>query len=80
MMASKEYAKTGVNRLGRLPKRGAYDFETVHGIIDSSPILHVAFNDPEHAFPVVLPMLGCTGKFEEQSAGLGEERDIYIHG
>ena len=77
---TREYAKTAVNKLGRLPKRGAYDYETVHGVIDSSPILHVAFNDPAHAFPVVLPMLGCTGRFGDEDTGLGEERDVYIHG
>ncbi|KAL1600764.1 hypothetical protein SLS60_007152 [Paraconiothyrium brasiliense] len=79
-MASSEYPKTAINKLGRLPKRGAYDFATVHGIINAAPVLHVSFNDPEQAFPVVLPMLGCTGKFENQGGEVGEEQDVYIHG
>lgn len=60
---------------------GAYDFETVHTIINSAPVLHVSFNDPEHPFPVVLPMLGCTGDFsnpDEDSPA--SPQDIYIHG
>ncbi|KAK7184933.1 hypothetical protein DPSP01_002760 [Paraphaeosphaeria sporulosa] len=76
-MSNAEYPKTAINKLGRLPKRGKYDYETVYSIIDESPILHVSFNDPEHPFPVVLPMLGCTINFEDPDA---EERDIYIHG
>jgi hypothetical protein len=32
-------------------------------------VLHVSFNDPEHEFPVVLPMLGCTGSYGDQEAG-----------
>ncbi|KAF9741867.1 hypothetical protein PMIN06_012280 [Paraphaeosphaeria minitans] len=76
-MSGAEYPKEAVNKFGRLPKRGTYDYKTVYSIIDESPILHVSFNDPEHDFPVVLPMLGCTINFEDPEA---EERDIYIHG
>ena len=49
--------------------------------INSAPVLHVSFNDPEHPFPVVLPMLGCTGDFsnpDEDSPA--SPQDIYIHG
>jgi hypothetical protein len=64
-----------------LTDAGAYDYETVHSIINASPILHVSFNDPEQPFPVVLPMLGCTGNFEDKDADASTtEQDIYIHG
>jgi hypothetical protein len=43
---------------------GCYDYATIHSLINACPILHVSFVDPEHPFPVVLPMLGCTGNFE----------------
>jgi nitroimidazol reductase NimA-like FMN-containing flavoprotein (pyridoxamine 5'-phosphate oxidase superfamily) len=37
--------------------------------------------DPEHPFPVVLPMLGCTGNFSNQAADPNTtEQDLYIHG
>ncbi|PIL34831.1 hypothetical protein GSI_02618 [Ganoderma sinense ZZ0214-1] len=64
-----EYEKTPRNKINRLGKRGVYDYETVHRIIDSSPILHVAFNpvDDPDGFPVVLPMLGCTAAYSEDN-------------
>ncbi|KAH8707616.1 hypothetical protein GQ44DRAFT_816469 [Phaeosphaeriaceae sp. PMI808] len=80
-MASPEYPKTAVNKLGRLPNRGKYDYATIHTLVNDCPILHVSFNDPAHEFPVVLPMLGCTGNFENQDADPSTtEQSIYIHG
>ncbi|KAF2637169.1 hypothetical protein P280DRAFT_500774 [Massarina eburnea CBS 473.64] len=76
-----EYTKTPTNKLGRLAKRGAYDYETVHSIINTCPVLHVSFNDPNQPFPVVLPMLGCTGNYSNPSSDPNTtEQDIYIHG
>lgn len=44
-------------------------------------MLHVSFVDPEHPFPVVLPMLGCTGSFDDQTTDpLTSAQDLYIHG
>jgi len=84
-MASPEYPKTAVNKVGRLANRGTfiffallrarnriltsinpgtYDYATIHSLVNACPILHVSFVDPEHPFPVVLPMLGCTGNYE----------------
>ncbi|USP78299.1 hypothetical protein yc1106_05573 [Curvularia clavata] len=57
--------------------RSQYDYTTIHTLLDSCPILHVSFNDPSHPFPVVLPMLGCTGNFSSPSS---PDRDVYIHG
>lgn len=54
-------------RVRRLPERGAYDAETIHGILDDNIICHVGFN-ADHG-PVVLPTL------------FGRDGDaIYIHG
>ena len=53
----------------------------MHSLVNECPILHVSFNDPEHPFPVVLPMLGCTGKSEDRDADPNStEQDLYIHG
>ncbi|KAF2850093.1 5-nitroimidazole antibiotic resistance protein [Plenodomus tracheiphilus IPT5] len=80
-MAEPCYPTTAVNKLGRLAKRGSYDYRTIHTILNTCPILHVSFNDPDHPFPVVLPMIGCTGNFENQDADpLTTEQDLYIHG
>jgi hypothetical protein len=49
--------------------QGTYEYATIHGLVNACPVLHVSFNDPEHPFPVVLPMLGCTGNFGDQDAG-----------
>jgi len=48
---------------------GQYDYETIHAIVDQTPILHVSFNPvaPDESgdlFPTILPMLGCTGPLE----------------
>ncbi|KAJ4993823.1 flavin-nucleotide-binding protein [Stagonosporopsis vannaccii] len=80
-MASPEYPKTAVNKLGRLANRGTYDYATIHTLINTCPVLHVSFNDPTHPFPVILPMLGCTGSFTSQTADpLISSQDLYIHG
>ncbi|PVH96233.1 5-nitroimidazole antibiotic resistance protein [Periconia macrospinosa] len=88
-MATTEYPKTAATKLGRLAKRGTYDYATIHSILNTSPILHLSFVDPEHPFPVVLPMLGCTGNFKGNDGGDGGEgnddlsttaQDVYLHG
>lgn len=44
--------------------------------MNACPVLHVSFNDPEHEFPVVLPMLGCTGDFEVRSMKGGNSGEL----
>jgi len=63
-----------------LPTRtGTYDFSTVHTIINTCPVLHVSFVDPAHPFPVVLPMLGCTADYQNQTADPEtSEQDMYV--
>lgn len=80
-MASPEYPKNPVNKLGRLANRAAYDYATIHTLVNTCPILHVSFVDPEHPFPVVLPMIGCTGNFSSPSSDpASTSQDLYIHG
>ncbi len=59
---------------------GTYDLEAVHAIVNTSHILHVAFNNPDSPFPAVLPMIGTMASFERPSAGLDEPLDLYLHG
>lgn len=51
--------------------------ETVHSIINSTPVAHVSFiPDPTNPLPVVLPMIARAGTFP---SGDGEAA-IYVHG
>lgn len=71
---------------------GVYDYKTVHDVIDKSPLLHISFSpspsgsenssDRESWYPVILPMMGCTGQFHNhgQDSAHEEPRDIYLHG
>ncbi|KAF4465934.1 5-nitroimidazole antibiotic resistance [Fusarium albosuccineum] len=66
-----------------LSSQGQYEYEQVYPIIDEAPILHVGFHSsPDQEgfeFPVILPMLGCTGIFHQQQDDDGR-RFIYLHG
>jgi uncharacterized protein len=55
------------SRVKRLPKRGAYDAETIHGILDSAFVAHVGF--VVNGQPFVIPTL----------YGRREDR-LYLHG
>lgn len=46
--------RTQRNRINRLPKRGIYDLEAIHGILDEALICHVGFVD--HSQPYVIPI------------------------
>ena len=64
---SKEYGVSKQNKVRQLREKAVYDRETVHGIIDSALIAHVAF--VQDGQPVVVPMLyGRDGE------------SIYLHG
>lgn len=75
------FAKTPQNTVNRRKQRGVYDYDTIHGILNAVPLLHVSFNtlDGGNPWPVVLPMLGFVGLFGDD----GEEgggMDLYLHG
>ena len=51
-----EFAKTALNRVRRMPERGAYDKATIYPIVDEALICHVGFME-ETGQPVVIPTL-----------------------
>ncbi|KAI1455140.1 N-terminal nucleophile aminohydrolase [Annulohypoxylon moriforme] len=54
----------------------SYDVETVHSIINSTPVAHVSFiPDDAQPKPVILPMIARIGQFPN-----AEEPACYIHG
>lgn len=54
-MTAQQFPKTDLNRIKRLPKRGAYDAETIYPIVDESLICHVGIIDQER--PIVIPTI-----------------------
>jgi nitroimidazol reductase NimA-like FMN-containing flavoprotein (pyridoxamine 5'-phosphate oxidase superfamily) len=64
---SNEYAVSKQNKVRQLREKAAYDKETVHGILDSAMLAHVAF--VEDGQPVVVPML--YGR---------EDETLFLHG
>lgn len=59
------------------PHPGHYDLDTVHSIINSTPVAHVSFvPDPTDPRPVVLPMIARVATFP---SGDGEPA-VYVHG
>ncbi|KAI1498807.1 hypothetical protein F5X99DRAFT_431472 [Biscogniauxia marginata] len=58
----------------------SYALETIHQIINSSPILHVSVAVPDSPFPMVLPMIGQMGSFARPSADTGDVLELYLHG
>ncbi|KAK3712267.1 hypothetical protein LTR37_009129 [Vermiconidia calcicola] len=62
----------------RLNKRTKHEQETIEGIVNETPILHVSFNAPVKdgpPFPTILPMLGTIGQY-----GNDEDAHLYLHG
>lgn len=51
-----EYSPTDRNRVRRVAKRGIYDYESVHRVIDAAWVGHIAFADAEHGVTTI-PML-----------------------
>ncbi|PYI07909.1 hypothetical protein BO78DRAFT_442399 [Aspergillus sclerotiicarbonarius CBS 121057] len=81
-MSEPSYPKTPRNAINRLRNRGAYDFQTAHGIINTTAVLHVSFApDPTDPYPIVLPMIGQMGtRTEPHSTDLNHPMDLYLHG
>ncbi|KXH43947.1 flavin-nucleotide-binding protein [Colletotrichum nymphaeae SA-01] len=75
-----EYPKEPYGTVKRYSPRASYALRTIHTIINTSPILHVSFNDPHSPFPTILPMLGQMGSFSRPSADEGDVLDLYLHG
>ncbi|KAG5981321.1 hypothetical protein E4U55_003072 [Claviceps digitariae] len=95
-MTEQAFKKTSLNTVNRYRSRGIYDYKTVHDVIDKTPLLHISFSpspsggendgETESWYPVILPMLGCTGDYRNHDNGYASEmpadgpRDIYLHG
>ncbi|KAH9209642.1 putative flavin-nucleotide-binding protein [Leptodontidium sp. 2 PMI_412] len=76
-----EYPKEGTNTINRYKHQADYSLQTIHTIINTSPVLHVSFSpSPTDPFPVILPMIGQMGSFSRPSASLGDTLDCYLHG
>ncbi|PFH62385.1 hypothetical protein XA68_13824 [Ophiocordyceps unilateralis] len=75
-----EYPKDAVNAVRRHGERAVYALKTIHGLVNTAPILHVSFNPVDSPFPVTLPMIGQMGSFARPSASLGDPLDLYLHG
>jgi len=83
---SLSYPKERRNTVNRLGKRAAYDYETIHSIVNSASVVHVSFlppspsgayDDPQDRTPVILPMIGKMGVYPEES---GNAPVCYLHG
>ena len=80
-----EYTKTSWSSVKRHKERAVYDYETIHGIVNQTSILHVSFlpTSPEtNPFPTTLPMLGIMASFHNPSPiePNSEPLDLYLHG
>ncbi|CAN8098082.1 unnamed protein product [Discula destructiva] len=75
-----EYPTEPYSTVKRFPARGTHELETIHTILNNSPILHVSFTVPSSPFPMLLPMIGFTGSYNRPSADLGDVLDLYLHG
>ncbi|EPS41513.1 hypothetical protein H072_4555 [Dactylellina haptotyla CBS 200.50] len=81
MASELSYPKSKINKVNRLGERGNYECKAVHEIIAGSPVVHVSFNPGSlEDYPVILPMIGKLGSFENPSADLTEPLDLYLHG
>lgn len=64
----------------------AYDYETVHGIVNAASVVHVSFlppspsrtyDDPDERIPIILPMIGKMGVYPKG----GDDAPVcYLHG
>ncbi|MCJ1411928.1 hypothetical protein MMC19_006020 [Ptychographa xylographoides] len=81
-----DYPKHPRSTIHRHRERAAYDFSTVHSIVNACSILHVSFLPPadsDSPFPTTLPMIGTMGSFAAPDADpttSDEPMDVYIHG
>jgi len=51
-----EFSKTDLNRVRRIPNRGAYDHETIYAIVDDALTCHVGFVN-EDGQPIIIPTI-----------------------
>jgi len=73
------YPKSTANKVNRYNHQATYDTLTIHKIINETPVVHVSFVSKD-GLPVVLPMIGQLGSFDNPSASLSDPLDLYLHG
>lgn len=61
---------------------GTYDYNTIHGIVNATNVLHVSFvPDTDDQYPIILPMIGQMGLFSQpELTDLNQCLDLYLHG
>ncbi|KAF2020183.1 hypothetical protein BU24DRAFT_489995 [Aaosphaeria arxii CBS 175.79] len=75
------YPLKGFNNVNRYKHQATYDVDTVHTIVNSTPVLHVSFvPDPSTLAPVVLPMIGQLGLYPGDESNGETEYSCYLHG
>ncbi|OAL45606.1 hypothetical protein IQ07DRAFT_519648 [Pyrenochaeta sp. DS3sAY3a] len=75
------YPQTGTNKVNRYKHQATYDVETIHTIVNSTPVLHVSFvPDPSIPAPIVLPMIGQMGLFPGDEDNGDSAWKCYLHG
>lgn len=58
-----------------------YDVETIHSIVNNTPVLHVSFvPDPAVPAPIILPMIGQMGLFPGDQGRGEDDWKCYLHG
>ncbi|KAF8435328.1 hypothetical protein L210DRAFT_3550834 [Boletus edulis BED1] len=84
---TRSYPRESRNVVNRLSKRAAYDYETIHGIVNAASVVHVSFlppspsgnyyENPQELLPMILPMIGKIGVYPNG----GDEAPVcYLHG
>ncbi|KAF2008059.1 hypothetical protein P154DRAFT_419743 [Amniculicola lignicola CBS 123094] len=80
-MAETTYPSQGFNTVNRYKHQATYDVETIHTIVNTTPVLHVSFvPDPSIPAPIVLPMIGQMGLSPTDQAAGSEDWKCYLHG
>ncbi|KAF2788263.1 hypothetical protein K505DRAFT_315209 [Melanomma pulvis-pyrius CBS 109.77] len=75
------YPQKGFNNINRYKHQATYDVETIHAIVNSTPVLHVSFvPDPNVPIPIILPMIGQMGLFPGDEANNESDWKCYLHG
>ncbi|CAO2650151.1 Nn.00g014430.m01.CDS01 [Neocucurbitaria sp. VM-36] len=82
-MAGREtYPQTAANKVNRYKHQATYDIETLHNIVNTTPVLHVSFvPDPSIPAPIVLPMIGQMGLYPPDAPPSDPSNwSCYLHG
>ncbi|KAF2089471.1 hypothetical protein K490DRAFT_37561 [Saccharata proteae CBS 121410] len=77
-MNGEAYEKQPSTTFNRLKKRGTYDAEKIHNIINTTSVVHVSFSPlPGDRYPIILPMIGRIGHYPPSAESAPS---CYLHG